>query len=92
MGAPIRKTAKTNNMVERLPMQSLIGNVSSIDQGGRRRGVDRRRFSYTCFIPERRSGADRRCGQDRRRKKRPDAIPEIESRHQGALQGQFGPP
>ena len=42
------------------------------DNGGRRSGVDRRQFSYTDHIPERRaredrrSRADRRCGEDRR--------------------------
>ena len=42
------------------------------DNGGRRSGVDRRRFSYTGHIPERRAGEDRRrridrrCGEERR--------------------------
>ena len=42
------------------------------DNGGRRSGVDRRQFSYTNYIPERRAGEDRRsrldrrCGEDRR--------------------------
>ena len=42
------------------------------DNGGRRSGVDRRQFSYTDHIPERRAGedrrskGDRRCGEDRR--------------------------
>ncbi len=36
------------------------------DLGGRRSGHERRRFSYTEFIPERRSGKNRRNGQDRR--------------------------
>lgn len=38
-----------------------------IDNGGRRLGIERRRFSYTHYIPERRSGNDRRSGHDRRR-------------------------
>ena len=50
------------------------------DNGGRRSRVDRRQFSYSSHIPERRttgerrsgldrrSGADRRNGTDRRRK------------------------
>ena len=49
------------------------------DNGGRRSRIDRRQFSYSSHIPERRtteerrsgldrrSGADRRCGADRRR-------------------------
>ena len=36
------------------------------DNGGRRSGIERRRFSYSVHIPERRSGIDRRCSQDRR--------------------------
>jgi hypothetical protein len=36
------------------------------DRGGRRSGIDRRRFSYSDHIPERRSGLDRRSGMDRR--------------------------
>jgi len=43
------------------------------DNGGRRSGIDRRRFLYTDHIPERRAGeerrrgVDRRCGEDRRK-------------------------
>jgi hypothetical protein len=36
------------------------------DNGGRRLGVDRRRFSYADHVPERRLGEERRSGQDRR--------------------------
>ncbi len=36
------------------------------DNGGRRLGVDRRQFSYTNHIPDRRRGHDRRIGLDRR--------------------------
>jgi hypothetical protein len=36
------------------------------DRGGRRLGIDRRRFSYSHHIPERRSGRDRRRITDRR--------------------------
>ena len=36
------------------------------DRGGRRLGIDRRRFSYTLHIPERRSGRERRIIKDRR--------------------------
>jgi hypothetical protein len=39
------------------------------DNGGRRSGIERRRLSYSAHIPERRSGLDRRCGEDRRRAK-----------------------
>ncbi len=36
------------------------------DNGGRRSGIDLRRFSYTGHIPERRDGDDRRNESDRR--------------------------
>ena len=36
------------------------------DGGGRRTGLERRRFSYASHIPERRSGEDRRQAVDRR--------------------------
>jgi hypothetical protein len=38
-----------------------------IDRGGRRSGGDRRSYSYSVHLPERRSGKDRRSGVDRRR-------------------------
>jgi hypothetical protein len=40
------------------------------DNRGRRLGIDRREFSYTMHIPERRSGKERRGGLDRRSKPR----------------------
>jgi len=36
------------------------------DNGGRRSGIERRRFSYSQHVPERRSCKDRRKGGDRR--------------------------
>ena len=36
------------------------------DRGGRRLGIDRRRFTYTLHIPERRIGRERRRIKDRR--------------------------
>lgn len=36
------------------------------DNGGRRSGVDRRRFRYDLHIPERRSGEEQRIVNDRR--------------------------
>ena len=44
-------------------MQTLLQ-----DSGGRRSGMDRREFTYTFHIPERRRGLDRRSGFDRRNK------------------------
>ena len=40
------------------------------DNGGRRSGIDRRQFSYSGHMPERRSGEDRRSGGDRRQSSR----------------------
>ena len=37
------------------------------DNGGRRSGIDRRRYSYSGHIPERRDGFDRREQVDRRK-------------------------
>ena len=37
-----------------------------IDNGGRRTGIERRRFSYAIHVPELRLGEDRRNGIDRR--------------------------
>jgi len=36
------------------------------DNGGRRLNIDRRQFSYTSHIPDRRSSKDRRSSMDRR--------------------------
>jgi hypothetical protein len=36
------------------------------DNGGTRFGTERRKFQYTAYIPEKRSGRDRRKGFDRR--------------------------
>ena len=36
------------------------------DNGGRRSGVNRRIYTYTDHIPERRDGPERRSGMDRR--------------------------
>lgn len=33
----------------------------------RRTGIDRRHFSYSLYIPERRTGKNRRSGEDRRK-------------------------
>jgi hypothetical protein len=37
-----------------------------LDNGGRRIGIERRYYTYTGHIPERRTGADRRTKDDRR--------------------------
>jgi hypothetical protein len=38
------------------------------DNGGKRSDVERRQFSYDFYIPERRSGKERRNRDDRKRK------------------------
>ena len=38
-----------------------------IDNGGRRTGGDRRNYSYSIHLPERRESKDRRSGDDRRK-------------------------
>jgi hypothetical protein len=43
-----------------------MANAIVNDNGGTRSGLDRRQFSYTIFVPERRSRGDRRSGSDRR--------------------------
>ncbi len=48
----------------------LVNEINIADNGGRRKNNDRRQFSYTCHIPERRSGGDRRAGEDRRKDNR----------------------
>ena len=40
-----------------------------IDNGGRRTGLERRQYTYSGYIPERRVLKDRRNGSDRRKKK-----------------------
>ena len=45
----------------------ILGQLVILDNGGRRSGGERRNYSYTLHIPERRSGNDRRNGIDRRK-------------------------
>ena len=43
-----------------------MNNAGITNNGNRRLGIDRREFSYTAYLPERRSGKDRRCVFDYR--------------------------
>ena len=43
-----------------------MNHVGIKDNGNRRFGIDRREFSYTAYLPERRSGKDRRSVFDDR--------------------------
>ena len=46
---------------------TILDKVHNIrDNGGRRSGFERREFSYSGYIPERREHQDRRSGMDRR--------------------------
>jgi hypothetical protein len=47
-------------------MKNRLAWTKFVDNGGRRSGVDRRQYSYTTHVPERRSDKDRRNGKDRR--------------------------
>ena len=47
-------------------MDSTEDTLEILDNGGRRSGIDRRYYSYSGHIPERRSGVDRRKLGDRR--------------------------
>lgn len=44
-----------------------MNHVGIKDNGNRRFGIDRREFSYTAYLPERRSGKDRRGVFENRR-------------------------
>jgi hypothetical protein len=46
--------------------RKIMNHYSGIDNGGRRSGFDRRSFLYAAYLPERRSGEERRCQSDRR--------------------------
>ena len=47
-------------------MNNADRELKMTDNGGTRSRTDRRKFQYTAYIPERRSGRDRRKGFDRR--------------------------
>jgi hypothetical protein len=53
----------------------ILERLISLDNGGRRSGGDRRNYSYTLHIPERRHANDRRSGEDRRKISRTKANP-----------------
>lgn len=65
--------------------------VALCDKGGRRVGFERRRYSYTCYIPERRRGEDRRSGDDRRRAARSRPLPAVEASHASEFQHNAAP-
>lgn len=48
------------------PLYNMVLELKMTDNGGTRLGIDRRQYHYTAYIPEKRSGMDRRKGFDRR--------------------------
>jgi hypothetical protein len=58
------------SIVNRSSSKKIMGGRMSpanvLDNGGRRLGMERRRFLYSAHIPERRTIKDRRNGEDRR--------------------------
>jgi len=54
----------------KIEVDNMVDQVNIADNGGRRKCLDRRIFCYTIHIPERRCGADRRSGNDRRKHQR----------------------
>ena len=48
-------------------MSEFLQNLILIEKGCRRCKIERRVFSYSVHIPERRSGKDRRCAKDPKR-------------------------
>jgi hypothetical protein len=49
-------------------MTEILKKLTAVDNGGRRSGGDRRNYSYSLHIPERRDGDNRRNDDDDRRK------------------------
>ena len=60
------------------------------DNGGRRSGIERRRFSYDDHIPERRSADDRRASSDRRNGEDRRTCPERRSGEERRIGWAFG--
>jgi hypothetical protein len=72
--------------------QAKTDNVLHSDNGGRRSGAERRSFSYTYYIPERRTGKDRRHGNGRRMSQRPKISSETTTLLKDDPMDQTGPP
>jgi len=56
-------TVANDSMVATNPYEKF----KMVDNGGRRSGGDRRNYSYSIHLPERRAKSDRRAAKDRRR-------------------------
>jgi hypothetical protein len=66
---------KVQNNMEK-SFNDMLERLIALDNGGRRSGGDRRNYSYTLHIPERRNGMDRRSGDDRRKIQRKKTKPQ----------------
>jgi hypothetical protein len=55
----------SDSTFKKRPKNCPINNSGINNHKDRRLGLDRREFSYTAYLPERRSGKDRRCACDR---------------------------
>jgi hypothetical protein len=64
-----------------------MNNVDITDNGNRRFGIDRREFSYTAYLPERRSDKDRRSVSDHRNIQTNEGRSDIENQqyHSGII-------
>ena len=69
------------------PRNCYMDNAGGADHGDRRFNTDRREFSYTAYLPERRSGKDRRRASDHRCIQTNESRNEIEHQqcHSGAM-------
>ena len=61
-----KKSEQDKKLISPLAKVRTTYMPSMVDNGGTRLGIDRRIFEYSAYIPERRSGRDRRKGFDRR--------------------------
>ena len=71
--ASLKKTSQNGQDTQLLrlktkprPLYNMKMELKMADNGGTRLGIDRRKFYYTAYIPEKRSGMDRRKVFDRR--------------------------
>ena len=64
-----------------------MNNLGITDNGNRRFGIDRRVFSYTAYLPERRSDKDRRGVSDHRSIQTHESRSDIENQqyHSGII-------
>lgn len=69
--APVTHEIQPTARKSLMEKQAKTDKVLRSDNGGRRSGAERRSFSYTYYIPERRKGEDRRHGNGRRMSPRP---------------------